>query len=72
MFSKFLQDKRNAPPYVLFEARMAIQSTSANSFGIALGKLSSLMFMTLLYDKCYCAGWLGGWSESWFQSGSAA
>jgi hypothetical protein len=45
---------------------MAIQSTSANSFGIVSGKLSSLMFMTFLYEKCYCAGWLGGWSESWF------
>jgi hypothetical protein len=65
-FSKFLQDRRNAPHYILFEARMAIQSTSANSFGIVLGKLSSLMFMTLLYEKCYCASWFGGWSESWF------
>ena len=50
MFSKFLQDRRNAPPYVLFEARMAIQSTSANSFAIVSGK--------------YCAGWLGCWSAS--------
>jgi hypothetical protein len=25
ILSKFLQDRRNAPPYVLFEARMAIQ-----------------------------------------------
>jgi hypothetical protein len=39
MFSKFLQDRRNAPPYVLFEARMAIQSTFANSFAIVSGKL---------------------------------
>ncbi len=39
MFSTFLQDKRNAPPYVLFEARMANQSTSANSFAIVSGKL---------------------------------
>jgi hypothetical protein len=39
MFSKFLQDRRSAPPYVLFEARMAIQSTSAKSFAIVSGKL---------------------------------
>ena len=39
MFSKFLQDRRNAPPYVLFEARMAIQSASENSFAIVSGKL---------------------------------
>jgi hypothetical protein len=39
MFSKFLQDRRNAPPYVLFEAKMTIQSTSANSFAIVSGKL---------------------------------
>ncbi len=50
MFSKFFQDKRSAPPYVLFEARMAIQSTSANSFAILSGK--------------YCAGWLGRRSAS--------
>ncbi len=72
MFSKFLQDWRNAPPYVLFEVRMATQSTSANSCAIVPGKLFSLMFMPLLYGKCYCAGWLGGWSASRFQSGGAA
>ena len=44
MFSKFLQDRRNAPPYVLFEARMAIQSTSLNSYAIVSGK--------------NCVGWL--------------
>jgi hypothetical protein len=66
MFSKFLQDRRNAPPDVLFEARMAIQSTSANLFAFVSGKLLSIMFMTLLYGKCYCAGWLGSWSESQF------
>jgi hypothetical protein len=52
MFSKFLQDRRNAPPYVLLEARMAIQSTSSNSFAIVSGK--------------YCVGWLGCWSVSCF------
>ena len=44
MFSKFLQDRRNAPPYVLFEARMAIQSTSLNLYAIVSGK--------------NCVGWL--------------
>ena len=44
IFSKFLQDRRNAPPYVLFEARMAIQSTSLNSYTIVSGK--------------NCVGWL--------------
>ena len=45
MFSKFLQDRRNAPQYVLFEARMAIQMTSSNSFATVSGR--------------YCVGWLG-------------
>ncbi len=51
-FSKFLQDRRNTPQYVLFEARMAIQSTSSNSFAIVSGR--------------YCVGWLGCWSVSCF------
>ncbi len=51
MSSKSLQDRRYASLYVLFEDRMAIQSTSANSFAIVSGKLFSLMFMTLLYGN---------------------
>jgi hypothetical protein len=39
MFLQFLHDKRNAPPYFLFEARMAIQSTFANAFAIVSGWL---------------------------------
>ncbi len=65
MFSKFLQDRRNAPPYVLFEARMAIQSTSANSIATVSVKLCWLIFMTPL--NAFALGG-GGALSIWFRS----
>ena len=38
-FSKFLQDRRNTPPYVLFEGRLVVQETSAKWFAMHSGKL---------------------------------
>ena len=38
-FSKFLQDRRNTPSYVLFEGRLVVKETSAKWFAMHSGKL---------------------------------
>ena len=48
-FSKFLQDRRNTPSYVLFESRLAIKNTSAKYFAIHPG-----MFGLMLDVRQYC------------------
>lgn len=48
LFSKFLQDRRNTPSYVLVESRLAVQSASADWFPIHSG-MFAVQFVIHLY-----------------------
>lgn len=53
VFSKFLQDREHAPPYVLMEARLAIQSTSADYFAIVSGTVFIVCYVNVMFYYVY-------------------
>lgn len=53
-FSKFLQDGEHSPPYVLIEARLAIQSASADYFSIVSGTVFIVCYVNAMFYCVHC------------------